>query len=389
MSEKPNIRTEIDNRYYHLLMGLQTGQRAAGIEVEGKVKAEQSEQFNARRKLLDVEKIAVRDKELNARSRQNYLDNISSIVHDEVCSRMQTKIDDVEELSSNILGVDDGLGKLYDVLSVKAASIAKIEPLVADIPWLARELMEVANSPRYRKTDRLGKVVKFEQLRMALSFFGIENLKLIIPSLTVQRWIPKVTDPYPAFKQKISEQITATALSCQKLAEFSKVDPFHAYLLGTYHELGKLAISKMFFKYFDKVQQEAIVEAHKEQKRDEHAALQDVKIDPDVWLATMWNQSFDIAAKTILHMNMKRVFIANGMQELADNVALTEMSPMARVLDQGRCYASYRVLKSYKLINMEEAKEYLRTCRMPKGAVAALKNVDVRQVTLSFAELDD
>lgn len=386
MSEKQNIRTEIDNRYYHLLMGLQTGQQAAGIEVEGKVKAEQSEQYNARRKLLEVERIAVRDKELNARSKQNYLDDISSIVHDEVCHRMQQRIDNIEDLSTNILGIDDGLGAVYDSLAIKAASIAKTEPLIADIPWLTKELMDIANSPKYRKTDRLGKVVKFENLRMALSFFGIENLKLLIPSLTVQRWIPKVTDPYPAFKQKVWEHIVATALSCQKIAEFSKVDPFHAYLLGAYHELGKLAVSKMFFKFFDRVQQEAIMEAHKEQKRDEHAALQEVKIDPDVWLAVMWNQSYDISAKALLHMNMKRVYIANAMQEVADKVPLTEMSPIARVLDQGRCYASYRVLKSYKLINIDEAKDYLRTCRMPKGAVAALQKVDVRQVTLSFSE---
>lgn len=386
MSEKQNIRTEIDNRYYHLLMGLQTGQQAAGIEVEGKVKAEQSEQFNARRKLLEVERIAVRDKELNARSKQNYLDDISSIVHDEVCHRMQQRIDNIEDLSTNILGIDDGLGVVYDSLAIKAASIAKTEPLIADVPWLAKELMDIANSPKYRKTDRLGKVVKFENLRMALSFFGIENLKLLIPSLTVQRWIPKVTDPYPAFKQKVWEQVVATALSCQKIAEFSKVDPFHAYLLGAYHELGKLAISKMFFKFFDKVQQEAIMEAHKEQKRDEHAALLEVKIDPDVWLAVMWNQSYDISAKALLHMNMKRVYIAPAMQELADKVPLTEMSPMARVLDQGRCYAKYRVLKSYKLINIDEAKDYLRTCRMPKGAVAALQKVDLRQISLSFAE---
>lgn len=386
MSEKQDIRTEIDNRYYHLLMGLQTGQQAAGIEVDGHIKAEHSEQNNARRQLLDVERMAVRDKELNARSKQHYLDNISSIVHDEVCTRMQVKIDNIDELSSKIIGIDDGIAPIYDALAVKAASIAKLEPLVSEIPWLTKELMDIANSPKYRKTDRLGKVVKFENLRMALSFFGLENLKLIIPSISIQRWIPKVTDPYPAFKQKVWEQIIATALSCRKLAEFSKVDPFHAYLLGAYHELGKIAISKMFFKFFDQVQQEAILEAHNEQKRDEHAALQEVRIYPDVWLAVMWNQSFDITAKVLTHMNMKRVYIANGMQELADKVPLMEMSPVAKILEQGRCYASYRVLKSYKLINIEEAKDYLRTCRMPKGAVAELKNLDVRQVTLSFAE---
>lgn len=129
----------------------------------------------------------MRDKELNARSRKNYLDNISSFVHDEVCNRMQQKIGDIDVLYNEVLGIDAGLGKVFDSLAIKAASIAKTEPLVAEIPWLTRELMDIANSPKYRKTDRLGKVVKFGNLRMALSFFGIENLRLLIPSLTVQR----------------------------------------------------------------------------------------------------------------------------------------------------------------------------------------------------------
>lgn len=250
MSGIEDIRTDIDNRYYHLLMGLQTGQLAAGIEVEGKVKAEQSEQFNARRELLDVERIAMRDKELNQRSKQHYQENISTIVHEEVCQRMQQKIADIDELTSKVLGIDDGIGAVYDALAVKAASIAKIEPAIAEIPWLTKELMDLSNSPKYRKTDRLGKVVRFETLRMTLSFFGIENLKVLIPMLTVQRWIPKVTDPYPAFKQKIWEQIIATGISCRTIAQFGKVDPFHAYLAGMYHELGKIAITKMFFKFF-------------------------------------------------------------------------------------------------------------------------------------------
>lgn len=386
MSDVKDIRNQIDNRYYHLLMGLEQGQNAAGVKVEGRISAEHSEQLNSRRKLLSVEKIAMRDKALNERSRQNYLDSLNSILHDDVCAQMQEKIDDIEVLSKDIIGIDDGIAKVLDVLSVKAASIAKIEPLVNDIPWLAKELMDIANSPKYRKTDRLGKVVKFETVRMALSFFGIENLKLMIPSLTMQRWIPKKCEPYSVFKQKVWEQIIATAISCNKIAEFSKVDPFHAYVLGMYHELGKVAITKMFFKMYDRTLQQAIIKAHKEQKRDEHQALLQLEPDPDVWLSTMWNQSYHISSKALNHMNMRRLFVASGMQELAEKTKLTDMSPIARVLDQGRCYARFRVLKSYKLINMEEAKAYLQTCRMPRGSLAALKATDVRQVTLSFAE---
>lgn len=128
------------------------------------------------------------------------------------------------------------------------------------------------------------------------------------------------------------------------------------------------------------------MEAHKEQKREEHLALQEVKIDSDVWLAMMWNHSYEVSANVVQHLNMKRVPIVQGMQELADKPPLTERTPLGRVLEQGRCYARFRVLRSYKLLNLDDAKKYLISCRMPKGAVAELKNVDMRQIALTFGE---
>jgi len=386
MSEKSDIRNEIDNRYYRLLIGVRSAQQAAGIEHEREVESKRSEKINSGRRLLDVEKLAARDKELNARSRENFLEKIRTAVHDEICARMQASEQDIPVLAEQVLGIDLALAKVYDALSVRAVSIAMLDPLIAAVPWLEKELLDISNSPKYRKTDRLGKVVKFENLRMALSFFGIENLKLIIPTVTVQRWLPKITDPYPGFKQKIYEQIIATALSCRKIAEFCDVDPFHAYLLGTYHELGKFAQTKLFFRYFDDVQREAQIEAHENQLRDEHEALTQTAPDPEVWLASMWNQSLDLSAGIIMHLGLRRVPIAAAMREVADKVPVTEMSPMARVLHHGRSYATYRVLSGYKLINIEEAKEFMRESKMPKGAMAALKNIDIRQVTLTFGE---
>ncbi len=386
MGEKRDIRKEIDYRLYNLFMRLDRGQEAAGVEVEGKVRAEQSEQFNARRELLDVEVLAKRDMELNKRSRQNYLDSVSKIVHDEVFKRMQVKMENMDILFNEVLQFDPDIPAILDLLSVRAVSIAKLEPLIASVPWMAADILKLVNSPKHRKTDRLGKVIKVENLRMALSFIGIDNLKILIPSMAFKRWIPKITDPYPGFKNKIWEHTLATALSARKIAEVSKVDDNQAYVLGMFHDLGKLVIAKMFFKLFDSVHREALMEAHKAQKRDEHEALTKIGPSPEFWFQMMWKYSIPLSTKIIGHMSMKRVFILPAMEEFTQKVAISDMMPLARVLVQANGYAKYRVLKSYKLINMDEAKEYLKTFRMPAGAMALLKTTDVRVLPLSFED---
>ena len=62
------------------------------------------------------------------------------------------------------------------------------------------------------------------------------------------------------------------------------------------------------------------------------------------------------------------------------------MSPIGKVLVQGDAYNKYRMLKQYKLIQMDEAKEYLRQFKYPNGALATLKATDLRRLSLSFDE---
>ena len=94
--------------------------------------------------------------------------------------------------------------------------------------------------------------------------------------------------------------------------------------------------------------------------------------------------SVDISAAFIDKMDFKRVFVANAMQEYAENVPLKDMSPIAKVLKQGIAYSRYRMLKANKLINMDEAKQYLTFVQMPAGALSVLKTTDLRHLNLKM-----
>lgn len=376
----------VNNRFYNLIVGLSHAQEAAGVDVDGKVKAEHSEQFNARRALLRVEKLAKRDMELNKRSEQNFIDGIQTRVNDVVCERLIERLRDIDDLYFKLLNLHDSLPSLLDTLSVKAASIARLEPLVAEIGWLATDLLKLVNTPKYRKTDRLGKVVVVENLRMALSFLGIENLKMLIPAKVMRRAIPQITDPYPAFKTKIWEHTLGSALACQRIAMLSKVNPSNAFTLGMFHEFGKLIVAKLYFRIFEEVHREALEEAHNEVKREEYAALQKIGPTSDYLLGLMWEHSTQISARIIQHMQMKRVFIHGAMDEYAKKVPIKEMTPLARVLLQGQAYSKFTMLKRYKLINTEEAKGLLTTARISPAMMQALKGSDLTRLNLSMDE---
>lgn len=382
MKEKQDIRIEIDYRFYHLIMRLDKGMEAAGIEVEGKVKAEASEQFNARRKLLQVEEKVQKAKEDEIRADKDFVQSISRKLHEEVMSRIEEEIEDIERLNLKMLQLTPEITEILDTLSTRAVSMTRLEPLISDVDWLSGEILSLVNNSKQRKRDRLGKAIRVDSLRMALSFLGIENLKLIVPYMLFKNMLPKHMEKYPFFKNKIWEHAMASALSCKEIARISDVDEYQAYLLGMMHEVGKLAIAKMYFRHFEEAHQDALVSAHEEMRRDDHMALLKIEASTDYWFTAMWRYSVPLSGRILEHMDFKRLMIAEPMTEYAAKLEFKNLSPLARVLSQGDGYAKYRVLKNYKLINIEYAKEYLKTFRMPKGSLAELKTKDLEKLPL-------
>lgn len=385
MSDQQDVSQQIANRFRSLLIGLDTAKQDLPEDKDVEL-PDFLDQDRDGRQLLRVEKQAQRDKKLNERYYQNFLDKLQDQLNDEVRRRLAEQLQDTEFLYSKLIGVPPHLAEVLDLMSVKAASIGRIEPLVATIPWLVQDLIKMVNMPKYRRTDKQGKVIPVESLRMALSFLGLENLKLVIPSLVFRRWLPQITDPYPNIKLRLWEHAMGSAQSCKKVAELSGVDVQAAFTLGMFHEVGKIAVTRLYFRLFEEVRRDALREAHEAKMKEEHAALSDVVPSGVALQDLMAKSALNISYLLLDKMAFQRLSMASAMQEVAQDKPLKEMSALAQVLVQGRSYNQYRMLKSARLINIEEAKAFLRGLMMPPGALSTLKLADLRHLNLTFDE---
>jgi hypothetical protein len=342
------------------------------------------EQSKTARSLLRVEKQALREKDLNTKSDLSFLNNISLQLDAEVEKRLEKSLEDTEHLYSKIIGLDRALPELLDLVGLRAATISKIEPIATELPWFFNDLMKLINQPKYQRRDNKGKAVIVETMRVGLNFFGIENLTIMITSLAFKRSMPQITDPYPQIKLRIWEEALATAIACKKIASVVGVNQDHAFCLGMLQTMGKVVVTKLYFRLFESVLREALVETQNAQKHDEHAAL--TKITPSGpflnYLIDTYAQN--VSAKLIDKMAMKRVFIANAMFEVANNQSTEDLSPLALVLKQGKAYAQYRILKRHKLIDLQQSKDFIRTLHMPKGSLEVLKATDLHTLDLNM-----
>ncbi|MFT4807155.1 MAG: hypothetical protein ACI9LX_000472 [Paraglaciecola sp.] len=384
MSTSTNAEDLIKQRFEALFLDVKAAQQNALHDGKPTLSVIEIEQSKTARSLLRIEKQAIREKDLNTKSDLSFLNTITDQINIEVEIRLKESIEDTDHLYSKIIGIDRSLPELLDLVGLKAATISKIEPLVTELPWFFNDFVKFVNQPKYRRIDNKGKVVIVETMRVGLNFFGLENLMIVLTSLAFKRSLPQITDPYPQIKLRIWEEALATAISCKQIASVVGVNQDHAFCLGMLQTMGKVAVSKLYFRLFESVLREALLETQFEQKHEEHSAL--TRITPS---GAFLNQLIDkyalgISAKLIDKMAMQRVIIANAMFEVAHNEPAANLSPLALVLKQGKAYAQYRMLKGHKLVDLQQSKDFIRTLRMPKGSLELLKTTDMRSLDLSM-----
>jgi hypothetical protein len=384
MSTITNLEDLIKQRFEALFLDVKEAQKVAINDGKPELNVIEVEQSKTARSLLRVEKQAIRQKDLNIKSDISFLNTITDQINIEVEIRLKESLEDTDILYSKIIGMDRSLPELLDLVGLKAATITRIEPIATELPWLFNDLLKYVNQAKYRRLDNKGKVILVDTMRAGLNFFGFENLIIMLTSLAFKRSLPQITDPYPQIKLRIWEEALATAISCKQIASVVGVNKDHAFCLGMLQTMGKVVLSKLYFRLFESVLRDALVETQNAQKHEEHSALTRITPSGKFLNHLIDKYALNVSVKLIDKMAMRRVFIANAMSEVSSNNSLADLSPLALVLKQGKAYAQYRMLKEHKLIDLQQSKDFIRTLNMPKGSLDLLKRTDMHSLDLSI-----
>ncbi len=384
MSTITSLEDLIKQRFDALFLDVKEAQKVAINDGKPELNVIEVEQSKTARSLLRVEKQAIRQKDLNIKSDISFLNTITDQINIEVEIRLKESLEDTDILYSKIIGMDSSLPELLDLVGLKAATITRIEPIATELPWLFNDLLKYVNQAKYRRLDNKGKVRLVDTMRAGLNFFGLENLIIMLTSLAFKRSLPQITDPYPQIKLRIWEEALATAISCKQIASVVGVNKDHAFCLGMLQTMGKVVLSKLYFRLFESVLRDALVETQNAQKHEEHSALTRITPSGKFLNHLIDKYALNVSVKLIDKMAMRRVFIANAMSEVSSNNSLADLSPLALVLKQGKAYAQYRMLKEHKLIDLQQSKDFIRTLNMPKGSLDLLKRTDMHSLDLSI-----
>ena len=339
-----------------------------------------SEQSNRRRELLAVEKKTHENKVIEEHGKNHFRTQVTNKFFERITTKINTEFDNQESLYTNVLHIEDDAPAILEILSVKAASINRITPLVSSLPWLTSELIHIVNKPQYKKRAD----VQVTKINLALSYIGLDNLKLLVPTFILKHWLPTSTASYPLMKRKLWNDSLSIALASKVLAEKMGLDGFTAFTAGMLSNTGNLAVARCIFNNYNEMHKAELRKAYEARDKRLHEVYVQMQLAPELLLEQLSSRSSKIAAELAELMRFDRLPITECLFDLAYVQDIKKMHPIAQVIIKAKAYVTFRSLGKEDLIDADETKALFSQALLTTADIALLKKSDIDHIKLNF-----
>lgn len=340
-----------------------------------------SEQENRRRELLSVEVQAQQEKIIAKHGEEHFRKQTKQSFFSRVRTKINSDFDNKEHLYHHVLGIEDACPAILDILSARAASVNQIKDLAASLSWLATDLINLVNKPQYRKRAD----VQVTDAKLALSYIGLDNLKLVMPTFTLKHWLPTSTAPYGLMKRKLWNDSLSIALAARALAKEQGLDEFSAFTTGMLSNIGRFAVTRCYLTTFSEMYKKEIREAFESKDKRLHNVLSKIEASEELLLEQLTMRSSQLSADLIEIMSFRRLGITEPIFDLAYADTIGKMHPIAQVVAKATAYVAFRALAKEELINSDESKALLSVVKLTPAEITLLKKSDIDHIKLNFS----
>ncbi len=339
-----------------------------------------SEQKNRRRELLTVEVQAQQEKIIAEHGEEHFRKQTEQRFFNQVRTQINSDFDNKEHLYHHILGIEDACPAILDILSARAASVNQIKDLATSLPWLSIDLISLVNKPQYRKRAD----VQVTDAKLALSYIGLDNLKLVMPTFTLKHWLPVSTAPYGLMKRKLWNDSLSIALASRVLAKEEGLDEFTAFTTAMLSNIGRLAVTRCYLTTFSEMYKKEIREAFESKDKRLHNVLSKIEASEELLLEQLVMRSSQLSADLIEKMQFRRLGITEPIFDLAYADEMEKMHPIAQLVAKAKAYVAFRALAKEKLIDSDESKILLNAVNLTPAEITLLKKSDIDHIKLNF-----
>lgn len=388
------LTATMNSRFEHLLVSLDEAVLLSGHKTEKQRIMEDSEQAEARRELLFVEEVAIKNREELSQKQKLFIQQVEAEFHVSLLSELAEQFKNTDYVLEKVCGFGPSIGKIFDVLYTESCSISRLETNIKQLDWLSDAIIKFVKQPKYRRFDSKGKFIVINSLRSALSFVGIESLRTLLPVLIAKHSLPSKSAIFPELQKHIWEYTLGNGKACRAIAEKEGIKWYLGYNIGLMSTLGRSAIAKMYLKAFDTKLQEKVIEAQKNNDVIQAKAL--YKLVPShQYLISLWERHADqLTNELVAAFNCRWLMISIGLEDYTlikeisyAHVKENKLHPLTDLLFRCQGYMQFKMMKANGLISKQASMLYLRNFGILSDDLVLLMKTNLTGFEIKIPEI--
>lgn len=388
------LASTINSRFEHLLVSLDEAVLLSGQKTEKQRIMEDSEQAEARRELLFVEEVAIKNREDLHQKQNLFIRQVEAEFHISLINDLAERFKNTEYVLEKVLGYDPSIGKVFDVLYTESCSISRLEVIIIQLDWLSDAIIKFVKQPKYRRFDSKGKLIIINSLRSALSFVGIESLRTLLPALIAKRGLPPKSAIFPELQKHMWEYTLGSGKACRAIAEKEGMKWYLGYNIGLMSTLGRSAIAKMYLKAFDGKLREKVIEAQKNNNPVQAKALYTL-VPSHKYLISLWSRYADhLTNELVASLKCRWLMIGIGLEDYTRikeisyaHVKENKLHPLTDLLFRCQGYMQFKMMKANGLISKQASMLYLRNFGIVSDDVVLLMKTNLTGFEIKIPEI--
>jgi len=210
------------------------------------------------------------------------------------------------------------------------APVDQVELSLQQDPIMATQVVKLANSAAFRRTDK-----EVNSLKMAINFVGLDSLKQVVTAASLGGLMKVSPIYFKLFGEKVWQHSVTTAKYCEEAAKEQGLDPYAAFFVGLIHDIGKIAVFK------------ALVEAMQQ-------SMPGVQPGSVHFRKMMSSMSKQLTVNIVKQWNLPDAIVLPLQQHMTYK-AMAEPCALTKILVQSKLLSEVSLLLEAKLINQLDA----------------------------------
>ncbi|ASJ95602.1 HDOD domain-containing protein [Shewanella marisflavi] len=343
---RPGIIIDIEHR---LLKQIIVGKQKAAASMFDDLDRELENDANK----LDIERDAVFER----LSKQIQARQVYEAVSAQLITTITTTLDN-QLASPDLLikqsGINENQMLMLELLYEKNLDLNRLRLLIADLPWLARDLTNMVNSPSFRHKRQHRSDVKVTEIKLVLNFIGVENLKLVIPYFCLRNWLPTGHANLLWTTRKLWRYAMLTGIAAKALAQLNELDIAQAYTSSLLHQLGISVVLKNSAKVYENIWGTWLREASASRDKELHDAVLATEFPAEEIYQQVLQHAHKLNWRLPELLDFNTSLLTQTQKELDTSLSYSELSEYAALVARASCFAKVLMLEEMRMISPKE-----------------------------------